>query len=158
GGFDAANRVKSRWAESNFPTGTFASERILNASGAFKIRFTLRRPADKLVEVDDTDHPIVAGGVLVGYAKKKVEEIEEANWASLPPFLGTTTPREFYDQYLRNAASKDEAFHRQLGQKIAEAFVASLQFTVADETGNQIAAMNFDATLTSRYRREGVLN
>jgi Papain-like cysteine protease AvrRpt2/N-acetylmuramoyl-L-alanine amidase len=158
GGFDAANRVKSRWAESNFPTGTFASERILNASGAFKIRFTLRRPADKLVEVDDTDHPIVAGGVLVGYAKKKVEEIEEANWASLQPFLGTTTPREFYDQYLRNAASKDEAFHRQLGQKIAEAFVASLRFTVADETGNQIAAMNFDATLTSRYRREGVLN
>jgi hypothetical protein len=158
GAFDAANRVKSRWAESNFPSGTFASERILNASGAFKIRFVLRRPADKVVEVDDHDHPIVAGGMFVGYQKKKVDDIEEANWTSLQPFLGSTTPRDFYDQYLRNSANKDEAFHTQLGQKIADAFVQSLRFTVADETGNEIAAINFDATLTSRYRREGVLN
>ncbi|MGN6871242.1 MAG: papain-like cysteine protease family protein [Solirubrobacteraceae bacterium] len=158
GAFEAANRVKSRWAESNFPTGTFASERILNASGAFKIRFVLRRPADKVIEADDTDRPIVVGGALVGYHKKKIEDIDAGAWASLQPFLGSTTPRDFYDRYLRNSTNKDEAFHRQLGQKIAEAFVQSLTFTVADETGAEIAAMNFDATLTSRYRREGVLN
>ena len=157
--FDAAERVKNEWSDSNFPSGTFASERILTASGNFQIRFIIRRPDDMVVEMDDYTKPIFAGNnMIVGYQKKKVEDINEANWQSLIPFLGSDTPRSFYDHYLRDAKDKDEVFHRLLGEKIALSFVDALTFHVADETGNEIATMAFDPTLTSRYRKEGVLN
>lgn len=157
--FDAAERIKNKWIDSNFPSGTFASEKILNASGNFQIKFIIRRPDDKLVETDDYSKPIFGGAnMIVGYQKKTVEDINEANWQSLIPFLGADTPRGFYDHNLRNAKNKDEVFHRLLGEKIATAFVGALTFHVADETGNEISSMAFDSTLTSRYRKEGVLN
>jgi N-acetyl-anhydromuramyl-L-alanine amidase AmpD len=156
--FEAAERVKNQWVDSNFPSGTFASEKILHATGSFQIRFILRRPDDKLVEVDDTSRPIIGPMGVVGYHKKTIEDIKEENWQSLIPFLGAETPKGFYERYLRNVANKDDVFHRLLGEKIATSFVASLGFHVADETGNEISSMNFDVSLNSRYRKEGVLN
>ncbi|ASQ45943.1 papain-like cysteine protease family protein [Legionella clemsonensis] len=158
-GFEAAARIKNKWIDSNFPAGTFASEKILNASGNFQIKFIIRRPEDKSVEVDDYSKPIYGGqNMIIGYQKKMVEDINEANWQSLTPFLGADTPKGFYDHHLKNAKNKDEVFHRLLGEKIATSFVGALTFHVADETGNEISSMNFDTTLTSRYRKEGTLN
>ncbi|HAT1822499.1 TPA: peptidase C39 [Legionella pneumophila] len=158
-GFDAAERIKNKWIGSNFPGGTFASEKILNASGNFQIKFIIRRPDDKMVEVDDYSKPIYGGqNMIIGYQKKTVEDINEANWQSLIPFLGSDTPKGFYDHHLRDAKNKDEVFHRLLGEKIATAFVGALTFHVADETGNEISSISFDTTLTSKYRKEGVLN
>ncbi|KTC82986.1 papain-like cysteine protease family protein [Legionella brunensis] len=158
-GFEAAGRIKNKWIDSNFPSGTFASEKILNASGNFQIKFIIRRPDDKLVEVDDYSKPIYGGqNMIVGYQKKTIEDINEANWQSLIPFLGADTPRGFYDHHLKNARNKDQVFHQVLGEKIATAFVGALTFHVADETGNEISSMDFDTTLTSRYRKEGTLN
>ncbi|RAP36984.1 peptidase C39 [Legionella quinlivanii] len=157
-GFEAATRVKNKWIDSNFPSGTFASEKIINASGSFQIRFIIRRPEDKLVETDDYSKPIYGPTGIIGYQKKMVEDINEGNWQSLIPFMGADTPQGFYEHYLKNARNKDEVFHRVLGEKIATAFVSALTFHVADETGNEIASMAFDSSLTSRYRKEGILN
>lgn len=112
-----------------------------------------------MVEVDDYSKPIYGGqNMIIGYQKKTVEDINEANWQSLIPFLGSDTPKGFYDHHLRDAKNKDEVFHRLLGEKIATAFVGALTFHVADETGNEISSISFDTTLTSKYRKEGVLN
>ena len=156
--FEAAVRVKNKWIDSNFPSGTFASEKILTASGNFQIKFIIRRPEDKLVEVDDYSKPIYGPSGIIGYQKKFEEEINEANWQSLIPFLGADTPQGFYQHYLKNSRNKDEVFHRLLGEKIATSFVGALTFHVADETGNEISSMAFDTSLTSRYRKEGTLN
>lgn len=158
-GFESAQRIKNQWIDSNFPSGTFASEKILTASGNFQIRFIIRRPDDKLVEVDDVSKPIYGPqGMVVGYQKKTIQDINEDNWQSLIPFLGADTPRGFYDLHLKEARNKDEVFHRLLGEKIAQEFVNAITFHVADENGNEISTMNFDASLTSRYRKEGTLN
>ena len=156
--FDAAERVKGQWRDANFPGGTFASEKILTAAGSLRFKFVLRRPDDQQNEVDDYSKPIFGGTGIVGYQKKTVDVINEANWQGLLPFLGGTTPKSFYDQYLKDSNRKDDIFHELLGAKIATAFIASLSFHVADETGNEIGTMAFDASLTSRYRREGSLN
>ncbi|KTD15666.1 Papain-like cysteine protease AvrRpt2 [Legionella gratiana] len=156
--FEAAGRVKNKWIDSNFPSGTFASEKIVTASGSFQIKFIIRRPEDKRVEVDDYSKPIYSATGIIGYQKKFVDDINEANWQSLIPFLGADTPKGFYDHHLKDAKNKDEIFHRLLGEKIAMAFVGALTFHVADETGNEISSMAFDTSLTSRYRKESTLN
>ena len=54
--------------------------------------------------------------------------------------------------------NKDEVFHRLVGERIAREFVRILQFKVADETGSEISSISFDASLNSKYRKEGILN
>ena len=157
-GFDAAERVKNQWVDSNFPSGTFASESILNATGNLQISFIIRRPDDITIEVDDTSRPIFGVGGVVAYPKKKVEYIDIPKWQSLIPFLGGDSPKDFYDRHLVNAANKNDVFHSLLGEKIATEFVKHLQFVVADETGSDISTISFDASLNSRYRKGGNLN
>lgn len=159
-GFEATLRVLHQWQDSGFPAGTFASESIVSAAGVLDIRFVLQRPLDEIVEVDDTDRPPVFGGSATMppvWHKKKVSRIIVANWKRLEPFLEGISPQEFHRDYLENATDKDGVFHRMLGEKIARAFVKSLVFVVEDRTGNAIGNVPIDASLTSRYARNGRL-
>lgn len=159
-GFDAADRVLHRWENSGFPSGTFASESIVTASGVLDIQFVLQRPLDEIVEVDDTDRPPVFSGSAVAppvWHKKKVARVIAGNWEKLKPFLEGISPEEFHKDYLENVADKDGVFHRMLGEKIARAFIKSLVFVVEDASGNSLGTVPFDASLTSRYARNGRL-
>lgn len=159
-GFDATDRVLHQWENSGFPAGTFASESIVTAAGVLEIRFVLQRPLDEIVEVDDTDRPPVFSGSNVAppvWHKKKVARIIPANWAKLKPLLDGVSPEEFHHDYLENATDKDGVFHSMLGEKIARAFVGSLVFTVEDANGNSVGTVPIDASLTSRYARNGML-
>ncbi|MBO0933344.1 M23 family metallopeptidase [Fibrella aquatilis] len=157
-GFDAGDRVAHEWQDSNFPSGTFASEPIITASGQLQFRFSIQRPLDDIVEVDDTERPpVFAGGGGLGpiWHKKKVGRIIEANWAKLRSVVNN--PTEFYTDFLANAADKDAVFHQMLGERIARQFVDSLLFTVQNEGGNGIGAITFDPSVSSRYVRNGLL-
>lgn len=159
-GFDAAERVLHEWENSGFPAGTFASENIVMASGVLDIRFVLQRPMDQIVEVDDTDRgPVFAGSTVSPpvWHKKKVARIIPGNWEKLKPFLDGVSPEEFHHDYLENAPDKDGVFHRMLGEKIARAFIDSLVFLVEDETGRSLGTVPLDASVTSRYARNGSL-
>lgn len=159
-GFEATLRVLHQWQDAGFPAGTFASENIVSAAGVLDIRFVLQRPLDEIVEVDDTDRPPVFGGSATMppvWHKKKVSRIIVANWKRLEPFLEGISPQEFHRDHLENATDKDGVFHRMLGEKIARAFVKSLVFVVEDSTGNAIGNVPIDASLTSRYARNGRL-
>lgn len=153
--FDAGDRVLHEWENSDFPSGTFASENILFASGVINVKIVLQRPIDDFEEVDDKERPIVVQGVVTGYHQKKVAVFVSENWEKLRPAMGSLTPEEFYENYLANASNKDEVFHRMLGEKIVRAFVGSLKFNVANDAGNDIGTIPIDASLSSRYRRDG---
>ncbi len=157
-GFDAGDRVANEWQDSNFPSGTYASEAIITASGQLQFRLSIQRPLDEIVEVDDTDRPPVVPPSRISAAifhKKKVGRIIEANWDKLRSVVGN--PAEFYNDYLANVADKDGVFHRMLGEKIARQFVDSLLFTVQNEASAGIGAVTFDASVASRYNRNGLL-
>jgi hypothetical protein len=158
--FDATDRVLHEWENSGFPSGAFASESLVTASGALDIRFVLQRPLDDIVEVDDLDRaPVFAGGAGLPpiWHKKKVGRIIPAHWEKLKPFLEGVSPEEFHRDHLENATDKDGVFHRLLGEKIARAFIASLVFAVADANGNAVGTLPVDASVTSRYARNGRL-
>ncbi|CCG98746.1 hypothetical protein FAES_0735 [Fibrella aestuarina BUZ 2] len=158
-GFDAGDRVAHEWQDSNFPSGTYASEPILTAAGELKMRLALQRPLDEIVEVDDTDRPPVFAG-SVGFPpvwhKKKVGRIIVANWSKLEKVIGN--PAEFYENYLQNVPDKDAVFHQMLGERLARQFVDSLLFTVQDEAGVSIGSVPVDASVSSRYTRNGLLS
>lgn len=155
--FDAGERVEHEWKNSDFPSGTFASENVLAATGVLQVKFVLRRPADRYEEVEDKSKPVVTpAGVVYPYTKKVAKMIPE-NWARLKPFLGSLTPEQFYEQYMAEATDKDAVFHRELGEKIAREFINLLVFHVANENGNTIGVIPIDASISSRYYRDGVL-
>ena len=159
-GFDSGDRISHEWKDSNFPSGTFASESIITASGVLQIRFVLQRPLDDIIEVDDTDRPPVFSGsqqIPPIWHKKKVGKIIPANWEKLKPFLGGISPVEFHKDYLEGARDKDAVFHQMVGEKIAHEFIKSLVFDVEDDTGRGIGTLPIDASATSRYVRNGML-
>lgn len=157
-GFDAGDRILHEWQDSNFPSGTFASESIITASGVLQIRFVLQRPVDKIVEVDDLDRPpLVASANLTVWHKKKVSEIIPANWQKLTPFLDGISPAEFHKDYLEGATDKDAVFHQMIGEKVAREFIRNLVFDVEDSTGRSIGNIPIDTSITSRYARNGML-
>lgn len=156
--FDAADRVENQWKDSDFPSGTFASENILSATGVLQIKFVLQRPEDAFEEVEDKSRPVAipTGGVVYPYTRKEARIIPE-NWEGLRPFLGSVTPEQFYDDYLAPARDKDAVFHRELGEKITREFIDKLAFHVVNEMGSTVGTLPMDASLSSRYRRDGVL-
>ncbi|OQY99662.1 MAG: hypothetical protein B6D41_01135 [Chloroflexi bacterium UTCFX4] len=155
--FDAAERVEHKWKDSDFPSGTFASENILSASGVLHIKVVLRRPTDKIEEVVDKSRPVPTTTGIEYPFTKKVAAIIPENWDRLKPFLGSLTPEQFYDEYLAETKDKDAVFHRELGEKITHEFINLLAFHVADETGKTIGTIPIDASVASRYYRDGVL-
>jgi len=158
-GFDAGDRVSHEWKDSNFPSGTYASEPILTAAGELKIRLSLQRPLDEIVEVDDTDRPPVFAGIgnfPPVWHKKKVGRIIVANWSKLEKVVGN--PAEFYENYLQNVPDKDAVFHQMLGERMTRQFVDSLLFTLQDEAGLSIGSVPVDASVSSRYARNGLLS
>ncbi len=155
--FEAADRIAHEWENSDFPSGTFASEKILTATGFLNIHFDLRRPLDDIVEVNDEDRePLYASQGVVIWHKKKVAKFIEANWKPFEPFLDTSA-EQFFNDYLADARDKDAVFHRMLGEKIARAFVDKLVFYIQDERGRDVGTAPIDASLSSRYYRNGRL-
>jgi hypothetical protein len=159
-GFDAGDRILHEWQDSNFPSGTFASESIITAAGVLQIRFVLQRPIDEIVEVDDTDRaPVFPGNQYSStvWHKKKIGKIISANWAKLTPFLDGISPEEFHKDYLEGATDKDAVFHQMIGEKVAREFIRNLVFDVEDNTGRSIGNIPIDTSITSRYARNGML-
>ena len=153
-GFDAGNRIEHRWSESDFPSGTFASENIITASGFVMVKFDLRRPIDDIQEVDDKDRaPVYANQGAIIYHKKRVAKIIPKNWDPYRDFLEGIEPVQFYEDYLEGVKDKDAVFHRMLGEKIARSFVDKLEFHALDENGRSIRVLPIDASLASRYHR-----
>lgn len=138
-GFDAADRVEHQWKDSGFPSGTFASQNIVTASGILKIQFVIQRPRDKSDEE----------GKLI---------LDSSSWGYFNMLFGSNFAEEFYKDYLENQERKDEIFHNELGEQIARKFIANLGFQVLDESQNSIKDVSIDASLTSRYYKDGVLN
>lgn len=138
-GFDAADRVEHQWKDSGFPSGTFASQNILTASGTLKIQFVIQRPRDKSDEK----------GKLV---------LDSSSWGYFDLLFGPNFAEDFHKNYLENQERKDEIFHNELGEQIARKFIANLGFQVLDESQNSIKDVPIDASLTSRYYKDGVLN
>ncbi len=138
-GFDAADRVEHQWKDSGFPSGTFASQNIVTASGTLKIQFVIQRPSDKSDE----------NGKLI---------LDRGAWGFFNFLFGSSFVENFYKDYLENQERKDEIFHNELGEKIARRFIANLSFQILDETQNSLGEVPIDASLTSRYYKDGVLN
>ncbi len=138
-GFDAGDRILHEWQDSNFPSGTFASQSIVTASGNLKIQFVIQRPRDKY----DADGKAI---------------LDLASWSYFDLLFGSNFAGEFYKNYLENQEQKDEIFHKELGERISRKFIDDLVFEVLDESQNSIGVAGIDATLTSRYSRDGILN
>ncbi|RDB02341.1 OmpA family protein [Runella aurantiaca] len=137
-GFDSGDRVLHEWKDTGFPSGTFASENIITASGSLRIQFVIQRPRDKY-----------DGGKAI---------LDSAAWSFYNNLFGANFAEEFYRNYLENQERKDDIFHSELGEKIARKFIANLTFVVLDETNKPIGTIPIDAALTSRYYKDGILN
>jgi hypothetical protein len=138
-GFDAGDRILHEWQDSNFPSGTFASQNIVTASGNLKIQFVIQRPRDKY----DADGKAI---------------LDLASWSYFDLLFGSNFAGEFYKNYLENQERKDEIFHNELGERIARKFIDNLVFEVLDGSLNPIGVAPIDASLTSRYSKDGILN
>lgn len=132
--FNALERVHDRWENSNIPLNNIAEELVLNLQGRFTIHFYFSRPADR---------PVVNNNVTT-------YEFESSNWAWFNPLLGQSA-EQFYDQFIKNASNRDQAFQQNIGQAIANAIISRIRVKLIDRNNNESADMNVDTTLVSTY-------
>ncbi|WP_406346159.1 helix-hairpin-helix domain-containing protein [Streptomyces sp. NBC_00648] len=127
-GFDALERIDAHYAGSDLPVGRYADENLESVEGELNLTFQLARPRD-------TD-----------------DDFDPAQWNPLLGLFGFT-PKDFYDQYLRDQNFKDRVFLEQLGPKIAATVVQHLRVHAVknDESTVDLA---IDPTLVSRFAND----
>lgn len=130
-GFDALDRIDAGYVGSDLPVGRYADENLDTVEGELNIRFQLARPRD----VDD--------------------DFDPAAWNPLLGLFGFT-PKDFYDQYLRDQKLKDRVFLEQLGPRIANTVVQFLRVN-AVKTDESTVDLRIDPTLVTQFANDRTL-
>ena len=130
-GFDALDRIDANYAGSDLPTGRYADENLESVEGEINLRFQLARPRDK------------------------EDDFDAASWQPLLRLFGFT-PKDFYDQHLKDQKFKDRVFLEQLGPKIASTLVQFLRVHAIKGDESTID-LKIDPTLVSRFANDASL-
>jgi hypothetical protein len=130
-GFEAMER-RANGYKGDFPTGKYSQDIIQYVEGELYLTFRLARP------VDSAD----------GF------NLSAWSWLTL---LGLKdNAQEFYDNYLKNQAQKDEIFQRLLGSRVAGRIVDRLRFFAVNDRGH-VVPLSLDTTLMSSYQHNQLL-
>jgi hypothetical protein len=124
-GLDAAERIAAKYAGSDFPTGTYASERLQSLSGELTITFQLNRPIDD----DKKDDAAILDQYI------SVSGLNGFGWGIWWPYLGNAAAlhaKYFANQKVRH---KNQIFEERVAPDIAAKLVNEMQFTAVSDTG-----------------------
>ena len=124
-GIEAIERIVNHYEGSNLPVGSYADQDLEHLDGHLRIRFQLARPRDQ------------------------EDEFDPDAWSWLHDLLGIT-PRDFYNDHLRDQRFKDRIFLEQLGPRIAERFIQHLQFYAVLTNENKVK-LPIDATMPNNF-------
>jgi hypothetical protein len=129
GGFDALDRVRTNWADADFPLQRYADESIEYLDGELWIAFDLPRPRDT------ADH-----------------QYDAAQWAPYAAYLSQPTA-DVWQTYMGVAlpADRDRVWNRQLAPRIAARLVDAIRVTLKLDGGSSQTILNLDATLVSSF-------
>ena len=131
GGFEALDRIAHNYAGSDLPVGRYADEQLQTVEGELQIRFQLTRPRDK----DD--------------------DFDPSTWSPLLKLFGFS-PKDFYDQFLKEQQFKDRVFLEQMGPRIASALVGLLRIHALKSDGTAVD-LKIDPTLLTRFANDQTL-
>ncbi|EIM63995.1 hypothetical protein [Desulfobacter postgatei] len=135
-GFDAIERITNNYADSDFPTGSYADEVIQYFSGNFSISFELKRPP-----IDEIDNQTVETMI--------VETIDLNKWH--PWFTGILKFTYTKERPLTEA-EKDAIFEADYVPNIVRDFIDTIHIYGVAEDGFE-KRLDLDFTLLSNYRR-----
>ncbi len=131
-GFDAIERIESRYVNSDLPNGTYANEVIEEFTGHFTMSFELERPFIR--EIDEAT---------------KTEEYDLS--IPFPWFFGRMVFHLEREVPLTEA-EKDAIFEEQYAPDIVRAFIDKLLFYAIADDGTE-EELDLDVTLLSNYKR-----
>ncbi len=131
-GFDAIERIKNNYANSDLPLGTYSEENIEEFNGFFTISFELTRPS--IPEIDE--------------ATKTERYNLKAGFPWFPVFM--VIP--YSVERPLTEAEKDAIFEQKYAADIVRKFIETLQIDSIDDSGDEVT-MDLDFTILSSYRR-----
>jgi hypothetical protein len=127
-GFDALERMRSSWVDSDLPTGRFSEEVLEDLSGELRVSFVIKRPTD----LEDGRQDLTA-------------------WAPLERFLWDSADSIFNELLFDFAAKeRDRIFREKIAPRVAQRFMRDLKFYFVDQDDHQ-AEVAIDPTLVSEY-------
>jgi len=132
-GFDALERIRTSYEDSDFPTGTYADDNIEHLDGELFVEFVIARPRDQKEDEDFYEY---------------IENVWGWWW-----FLGGNIG-DIYRRYLKDQRDKERVFREQIAPRLAEKFVQNLRFHLVLSDGRE-EPVDLDPTLVSDYE-EGV--
>lgn len=128
-GFDALERIRTGYEDSDFPTGTYADDNIEHIDGELFVEFVIARPRDQEEDERFSDYIENAWGWW---------------W-----FLGGNVG-DVYRRYLKDQRDKERVFREQIAPRLAEKFVQNLKFHLILSDGRE-EPVDLDPTLVSDY-------
>ena len=128
-GFDAIERISNRYVGSGLPMGTYADQTVNWVSGDMRLRFEVVTPELK----EDGSGP------------------ELPSWNPLKNLIRSLNPLEFFNDFLKDAKSKDKVFRRELGNKIAIKFTERIRVYAVLDNGTE-KDLNLDVNLITNYK------
>ncbi len=126
--FDAVERIRTSYVDTDLPTGSYAEEEIEHLDGELFIEFVIARPRDK--EEDES-----------------FSEYLERAWSWW--FLGGNV-EDVYRRYMEVQTEKDRVFREQIAPRVAEEFVKDLKIRLVLSDGGE-REVDLDPTLVSDY-------
>ncbi len=127
-GFDALERMRNNWVDSDLPTGRYSDENLEELSGEFRVSFVIPRPRDS-----DDGH------------------FSDTAWSTYRPFL-FADPLTIFNEFLFPFAAqeRDRAFQQRIAPRIVRAFLDRLTFHFIGATGDE-QQIQLDPTMVSTY-------
>ena len=137
-GFDALERMRTNWADADFPLARYADEPLTYLDGELQISFSIPRPADGGTDKDQFD----ASKWSVYEASGLLPQPAQTLWNA---YLGTAL-----------VAQRDAIFAASIAPNIAQRIVDRLALRLVLDGGSPVF-VGIDATLVSRYRPDAPL-
>lgn len=131
-GFDGIKRISNNYADSDFPTNSYADEMIRDFAGHFTISFELTRPS--IAEIDDAT------------------KTESYDLSRLFPWYRRIMKFTLNREVPLTEAEKDQVFEREYAPDIVRTFIDKLDVFAISEDGRE-TKLDLDVTMLSNYRR-----
>ena len=134
-GFDALERIRDNYINSNFPDSIYADEPIKDISGHFTISFDFERPP-----IPEIDEAVTEEDVYVEVLLSTFFWITRITALRIARRLIPLSDEE-----------KDELFQKEYAHELAREFVDNMELIAVTDTGER--SLRLDLSLISRYSR-----
>jgi len=135
GGFDAAERIITGYADTDFPPGRYADELVREMSGECRIELDIVRPRPAHEEED-------------------IDAYLDSNWKFWEQIFGVDSAAAAYNDSVEDRQLADRIFARELAPRVARGFCDRLTLTLLIDRGGAAPAEEpavCDFTMVSDY-------